>query len=55
MPLAPIALHTDGAIAATAVPWRFRGRLQLTVVVKATFTLVPGGVAALAAPRDVVR
>ncbi len=37
-----------------AVAFRLRGRLRVTVIAKATFSLVPGGVAALASPAPLV-
>ena len=49
-----MALHDDGAVACATVLWKFRGRLQLTVVVKALFTIVPDGVAVPAGPAPIV-
>jgi hypothetical protein len=49
-----IALHDDGAVSSGAVLWRFRGRLRLTVVVKALFAVVPDGVATPAGPGAVL-
>jgi hypothetical protein len=51
---AQLAIHTDGAVSCGTRLWRFRGRLQLTVVVKAVFSVVPDGVATLAGPGEIV-
>jgi hypothetical protein len=51
---AQLAIHTDGAVSAATVLWRFRGRLQLTVVVKAVFAIVPDGVATPVGPGEIV-
>src|SRR5580693_4184233 len=48
------AMHTDGAVSAGTVLWRLRGRLQLTVVVKAVFAVLPDGVATPAGPGEIV-
>jgi hypothetical protein len=48
------AIHTDGAVSAGAVLWRFRGHLELTVVVKAVFVILPDGVATPAGPGEIV-
>ena len=50
----PVAIAAEERVACAAVAWRFRGRLQLTVVVKATFAIVPGGAATVAAPREIL-
>ena len=51
----PVAIHTDASVSCTtAVLWRFRGRLQLTVVVKSVFALVPDGAATHAGPGEIV-
>jgi uncharacterized protein YjbI with pentapeptide repeats len=44
-----------GPVAVGAVAWRARGQLQLTLVVKATFDLIPDGEMALAAPGELAR
>ena len=49
-----LATYTDGAVSCGTRLWRFRGHLQLTVVVKAVFTLVPDGVATPAGPGEIV-
>ncbi len=53
MALANIAVSTDGNVSAGTVLWRYKGRLHLTVVVKALFTIVPDGAAVLAGPGDI--
>ncbi len=50
----PLPVTSLGPVACGAVVWRFRGGLRVTVAVKATFSLVPGGVATLRAPVDLV-
>ncbi|APR77093.1 Vegetative cell wall protein gp1 precursor (Hydroxyproline-rich glycoprotein 1) [Minicystis rosea] len=52
MSTAPIVLLTDGQVSAGIVLWRYRDRLQLSVVVKASFAITPDGVAAPAGPRE---
>jgi hypothetical protein len=49
-----IAVHADGAISCATVLWQYRGRLQLTVVLKALFSIVPDGVAAPAGPGAIL-
>ena len=49
-----LAIHTDSAVSCGTRLWRFRGQLQLTVVVKAVFAIVPNGVATLAGPGEIV-
>lgn len=44
-----------GPVAAGAMAWRARGQLHLTVVVKATFDLIPDGEMTLAAPDELAR
>ena len=51
---AQLAIHTDGAVSCGTRLWRFRGRLQLTVIVKAVFAIVPDGVAAPAGPGEII-
>jgi hypothetical protein len=51
---APIAIHTDGAVACATVLWRVRGSLRLTVVVKAAFSVVPDGVVVPAPAPEIV-
>jgi hypothetical protein len=48
----PVAITTDESVACGAAIWRFRGRLTLTVVVKATFS-IGGAEAKLVTPVDV--
>lgn len=49
----PIPLFTDGNVSAASVLWTYRGRLQLTFVVKAAFALRAGDIAALAPPPPI--
>ncbi len=49
-----IERYDDGAVSCDTVLWRFRGRLQLTVVVKALFAVVPGDVATPAGPGAIL-
>ena len=51
--LPSMAIHHDGAVSCATVLWRFRGRLQLTVVVKALFAIVPDGIATPAGPETI--
>ena len=51
---APIVVCTDGNVSCGTLLWRYRGRLQLTVVVKALFTIVPDGVATSAGPGELI-
>ena len=44
-----------GLVAAGAMAWRTRGQLRLTVLVKATFDLIPDGEMTLAAPDAIFR
>jgi hypothetical protein len=44
----PVAVVPLGGVACGTLLWRWRGRLHVTVVVKAAFTLVPDGSATLA-------
>ena len=46
---------TAGPCAAGALTWRWKGKLHLTVAVKATFALVPGGVMTTVAPEELFR
>lgn len=59
MALSPLRVRALGPIAADAIVWRLRaGReasLRVSVAVKATFALVPGGTARLTAPVDLAR
>lgn len=51
----PVAISTDGNVSCGAVIWRFQRRLEVTVIVKATFTIVPDGTAILAGPGELTR
>lgn len=51
---APIAIHTDGTVSCGATLWRYRGRVQLTVIVKSVFAFAPDDVAARAGPGEIV-
>src|SRR5690349_10020213 len=51
----PLPVTALGTVACGAVAWRFRGGLRVSIAVKATFSLVPGGRAVLRAPVDLVR
>ncbi len=46
----PIRIATYNDITACGTIWRHRGRFSLTIIVKATFSLVPDGPLALASP-----
>ncbi len=46
----PAILTSDGRVACATMLWRFRERLEMTVVLKATFALVPSGVATFVRP-----
>jgi hypothetical protein len=49
-----VARHDDGAVCCETILWRFRGRLQLTVVVKALFCIVVDDVATHAGPAPIL-
>ena len=49
----PVEIRPIGLAAGGAALWRFRGRLRVTAVVKATFSFVPGGPMTLEEPDDV--
>jgi hypothetical protein len=49
-----VALQHDRNVSCGTVLWRFRDRLQLTVVVKALFAIVSDGVATAAGPAPVL-
>jgi hypothetical protein len=49
-----LAIHTDGAVSCGTRLWRFRGSLQLTVVVKAVFAILHDGVAKPAGPGAII-
>ncbi|WP_437292917.1 DUF2169 domain-containing protein [Sorangium sp. So ce426] len=48
-----VAITPLGPAVAATVSWRLRGRLHVTVVVKATFALVPEGRMSLVAPEPI--
>jgi hypothetical protein len=50
----PVAFSTDGAVSCGVMLWRFQRRLQLTVIVKATFALGPDGAAVVVAPGEIL-
>jgi hypothetical protein len=54
MPPWPVAACTDGSVSCGTVLWRFQGRLALTVVVKASFSLVRDGIATPAHPGEIL-
>ncbi|MGK3992638.1 DUF2169 domain-containing protein [Sorangium sp. So ce1024] len=49
----PVAVSPLGPATAATVAWRLRGQLHVTVVVKATFALVPEGRMSLVAPEPI--
>lgn len=49
----PVAVTGVGGATAATVAWRARGQLYVTVVAKATFTIVPGGVMTPADPDPI--
>jgi hypothetical protein len=51
----PVDLHAADGCTAGVLPWRMRGELHLTVVVKSTFALVHGGPAVPIAPEPIAR
>ncbi|APR88436.1 hypothetical protein A7982_13785 [Minicystis rosea] len=51
----PVEIHTDAHLAAASLFWTVEGRTFLTILAKATFAMVPGGVAELAAPLPIER
>ena len=51
----PVPLTALEGASAGTIAWRRHGRLHLTVVVKASFAFVPGGVMTLADPEPIVR
>jgi hypothetical protein len=46
----PAIVASDGRVACATMLWRFRERLEMTVVLKAIFALVPSGVATFVRP-----
>lgn len=44
-----------GLLAASAMAWRAAGRLRVTIIAKATFTLMPDAEMSLGAPENVLR
>jgi hypothetical protein len=50
----PVNLHPVGLASCGSVLWRYRGRLQLTAIVKGTFSLSPTGAMALVAQEPLV-
>lgn len=50
----PIPVVTDGNVSAASVLWTYRGRLQLTFVVKAAFALRAGDIASLAPAPEIL-
>lgn len=50
-----VRLGSKGRLTAGTVAWTAQDWLHLTVVAKATFTLVPGGPMTLAAPAPIAR
>jgi hypothetical protein len=51
----PVEIATDGNVTCGVWLWRFRGRLRLTVAVKATFALAEGAVLVPAPPAEIER
>jgi len=51
----PASIVALGATSCGAVAWRVRGQLRLTVLVKATFALVPGAAMTPAPPDELIR
>jgi hypothetical protein len=49
----PVEIRPIGLAACGTVVWRFRGQLRVTAIVKATFSLVPGGAMELEDPDDI--
>lgn len=49
----PVEAHPIGSTAAATVAWRHRGRLRVSVVVKASFSFVASGLMPLVAPDDI--
>jgi uncharacterized protein YjbI with pentapeptide repeats len=54
MPRAPVEIVAVNAVSCGSTLWRMDGALRLTIVVKATFSLVPEGPARLVAPAELV-
>src|SRR3954463_9305436 len=54
MSLVSVATQTDGNVSLGALLWRYRGRLSLGVVVKATFAITPEGTSTHAGPGEIV-
>src|SRR5262249_33306206 len=50
----PLDVRALPSAACTTVLWRMKGQLQLTVIAKATFLLVPDGPMQLAEPEPIV-
>ncbi len=53
--LPPARLTTAGPCVGGTLVWRWKGKLHLTVAVKASFTLVPGGPMTIAPPEELFR
>jgi hypothetical protein len=51
---AKVQVAPVGAVATASLLWRTQGVLHLTVIVKASFTIVDGGMMALDMPQDIV-
>ncbi len=51
----PVEIVPTENVTAGVQLWRYRGKLHVTVIAKAMFTLVPGGEARPAPPEEVVR
>src|SRR4051812_1755422 len=49
-----VRIFPVGPVAAGAIAWRTQGELTLTLIVKATFNLVPRGDMTLAEPEEIV-
>ncbi len=49
----PVEAHPIGSTAAATVAWRHRGRLRVSVVVKASFSFVAEGLMPVVAPDDI--
>lgn len=53
MSLTPVAIQATRSVACATVVWTTRRHTRVTAILKATFTLVPGGTMTLAAPLPV--
>src|SRR5262249_11161562 len=51
----PVEITTDSTVSCGALLWRFQRRLMLTVVVKASFSLTPGGIVVPVSPPEILR